>query len=496
VTDVIVLSLQAIRSHLSRDTQLTIVVGNDTNLDTVKKRLETDDPSLQAITIKVIPQLDYLESQSNPPSTEELLRLLNQRYGGKDRLWWVHNYQLGKNPIFTDSLISAAEQGQPLLFHIHDFPECARYENLSVLKSRIKRNMYPTGKNVRYSLINPRDQHLLIESGLPEESVFLLENPVPLKPVKTADSSRIKKAMYQSWKKDFPFFQKDAPLLLYPVRSIRRKNILEAGLLIRLMNQPVNLVVTLPGVSESEKEYSRQVEKAFKSGRITGACSVGMRDETELLNYEMFWAAADMIFSSSIQEGFGYLYLNALHNRKPLTARRLDIMDSFIPLFPSENICLYDTVLVPLKRVQKERLLNLYKEKLEHLQVYIGSDKSHELFTQLSNQLEKDELGFSYFSLELQMEILEQIDQDREYRKICLKMNSKLVESMEELLKHEVPNRDDLIGESYGDQGYFKAFSEILDSYSQLGGEKESDKDVQKELMECFTTLPYIRLLY
>lgn len=494
VTDVVVLALNAMSRHFFPSIPVTVVCGRDSNLENVQKRLTKEAQA--RVNFKVIPDLDYMENIPELPAASELYERLKGDFGGKDRLWWVHNYHLGKNTRFTESLLIAADNNQPLLLQIHDFPECARYENLQKLKEEISRDIYPQNRCVRYALINQRDKDLLIDSGIHESQVFLLDNPVPLSSVKEADPQGVKDEMARLWGKEFPSFDPEGALALYPVRAIRRKNILEAGFLVALLEQKTNLVVTLPGVSDNEEEYSNQVEEVFRKGWIPGMCGIGMKEETDLANYSNYWAAADLLISSSIQEGFGYLYVNSLHWRKPMIARYLDIMDGFNHLFEGGFSCFYDQILVPLNLVQKNNLLKEYRDKLNSLEQYIDKDRGEELYEEVKYLLSTDNLGFSYFSMEIQIEILEQLNLDEEYKKICKEKNRTLLNQMEKVLQSTVPPLDDRIENQFGEKRYCSNFGKILASFENLPDREEYPGSIQENLIERFSALPYVRLLY
>ena len=54
--------------------------------------------------------------------------MLQERFGGDNAVWWVHNYHLGKNPLFTEALLrlAADPRGPRLVLQPHDFPEAGQ----------------------------------------------------------------------------------------------------------------------------------------------------------------------------------------------------------------------------------------------------------------------------------------------------------------------------------------------------------------------------------
>ena len=414
VTDVIVLSVRAVLRHLEEIEKIALVYGRDENAEVVRRKILAGMPEAAADKLSLVhlPAVDYREKQESIPEPDALLELLENRFPGSDNLWMVHNYQLGKNPAFTQAMLLAAENRErPLLFQIHDFPECSRYTNLTALKEGTDRPVYPQRENTAYCVINARDRNLLIEAGMEKENIWLLNNPVPLGTAGQADPDAVKSALYRTYKNDFPALKEKGKLLFYPVRSIRRKNILEAAFLVKMMEGEANFMVSLPGISPAEKPYSDLVEKAYREGLIPGLWGIGSRPETEVLNYPNYWAAADMVISPSIQEGFGYLYLNALHWRKPLFARYLDIMDGFINVFDNESSHFYNDVPLPLNRNEKSLLMQLYKEKFIHLSSYMTPGSREKLEKELKGLIGDKSFCFSYLPPRMQYEALKKTGQ-------------------------------------------------------------------------------------
>ena len=178
VTSVIALSCEALAKYLPGLEEITLVTGDGENAAETAAEIEEQIKDRGVgISTAVLPDIGYVTGMPQAPSVAQIKTHL-RRFDGF--FWWIHNYHLGKNPQFTQALLEILEEkpDQQILFHIHDFPECARYENLQRLNSTISLNPYPRGRNVRYALINGRDRRLLRESGMAEADLFLLNNPV------------------------------------------------------------------------------------------------------------------------------------------------------------------------------------------------------------------------------------------------------------------------------------------------------------------------------
>ncbi|HTP57516.1 MAG TPA: glycosyltransferase family 1 protein, partial [Spirochaetia bacterium] len=175
VTTVIRQGVQSLRAHSRRVSRIRVVAG----------RVPSGFPIGRDAEVLCAPDIDYL----SPPllsrmlwkkRVERLTGMLMERFGGRNAVWWVHNYHLGKNPVFTDAVLKVAgmPDGPRLILQPHDFPEAGRSTNLRLLDRFVSRPLYPVGPRVRYALINRRDMDLLRKAGVPADLVFLLENPV------------------------------------------------------------------------------------------------------------------------------------------------------------------------------------------------------------------------------------------------------------------------------------------------------------------------------
>lgn len=292
-----------------------------------------------------------------------------------------------------------------MVLQIHDFPECSRYEYVEQLKNYIDGSLYPVQDSIRYAVINSRDRKILTAAGIPEDSVFLLDNPVEEEePLNGNDEAyiRLDKFFTDSQETYLP----GKPILIYPVRTIRRKNVLEAGFLTKLLSFQANLFVTLPGISETEKTYSQTVEKAFADGLIKGVFGSGPKGEKAGFGFKEQIKASSAVISSSVQEGFGYLYVNALQWGKPLLARYLDILDGMMEVFADTGSLFYSNINVPLTEMEKEDLKKSYGMKIKSLERFLPDIAIAALEDQINTLLKKEHIDFSFLSVYRQLEFL------------------------------------------------------------------------------------------
>lgn len=424
VTGVVTQACIALGRHGRTVEEVTLVTGSGENADAVRARIEAGAPELP-VTVRVHPELRYVSEQDDMPM-EELERrietLLRGEYLAADTVWWVHNYHLGKNAAFTAALIELleSEPAQQAVFQIHDFPECARFENLAELRTHVPGRVYPVLPNLAYATINMRDRRLLLEAGLPAGAVVALPNPVPTTVAdggtrgaggdRRAARAEVTGRLAQAFGGRFPAFDPDGRLVLYPVRAIRRKNVLEAGFLTRLLNteleRPANLLVSLPGTSPLEKPYSDLVETAFSEGIMPGMAGIGADFEVAGLTFEGIAAAADLIVSTSVQEGFGYAFFEAPARGAPLFARYLDILDGLDGVFDGYPAAFYRELRVPFECPSIDSVRALlrirYDEQIGRAAAGMPRAAREQVEAEVSEMLDAPTIDFSFLMPQMQ----------------------------------------------------------------------------------------------
>ncbi len=501
VTSVVTLSLQAVLSYIAEIEEVVLISGREENLDTVQKSLR---PILRdkgcSLSGAVLPEIGYTdEKEAAGLEPEKLKTVLRKRFG--QYIWWVHNYHIGKNPVFTRSIIELAEEypEQPVLFHIHDFPESARYGNLRFIRQHYSGPLYPTGNNIWYSVINSRDYRLLLDAGLPEQRVVLLQNPVsggvslPGLDSAAKDAVTAKLGTYSR-------FRAGAPSLLYPVRSIRRKNALEAGLIAALTPPGVNLLLTLPGTSEQERPYSDLVSRCFRRGLIRGAFPTA-----EEIDFHTIIAYSDAVVSSSVQEGFGYLFINAIQWQKPLAARDLDIMDDFTPFFSKTHHYLYSEVWIPREFVDTAILRESYFRFIESFSPYLSGHQRGSLIREADDLADSPLIGFSYLSPDMQAELLA-LCGDGGVRSRISEANRPLTDRLRLLPDAgSSPFSDSLhaaVNETFGFEGYARKCASVFFAMETGSGPAAGKKcppssfSADSYIFDFFVKLENFRLLY
>ena len=510
VTNVILLGARSLIRYFPELKELIIVCGNPENTENIASRIKEEINTCRKHTHKIDfriciePLIGYTEAGESCLADEaERVKLkLLEEYSGS--FWWIHNYQLGKNPMFTSAImmISDNHPEQKMLLQIHDFPECARYSNLRKLFDVGITNPYPSGVGTAYCLINSRDFRLLKEAGIPENKLFLLNNPVEenMSARRSDESSRKSVRDYIEKRMSvFPGIEPDADTVFYPVRSIRRKNILEAGLICAVSETPVNLIVSLPGVSAQESRYSNLCEDCFRSALIPGIWGSGTDSEPDTPSFPVIMDNCKLIISSSVQEGFGYMFIDAALRGIPLIARYLDILDGIKDIFRTESSCFYSSFRVPLTDRELLSLQNDYKRKLQSVSDFISEEAVFIIEKEISSSGKDGTMDFSFLSVEQQTDLLREAKSSQLLKNDVRELNSDIFSEFYQLLNmgniDAAPGRD-----KFGLKNHAETLRNIINGINSntaaLPYTESRKKSVQQNLLDSFAKPEYMRLLY
>ena len=462
------------------------------------------------LSTEIIPELGYRDGRDPSPAAvaEEARKLgetLLRRFGSENAVWWVHNHHLGRNPVFTQALLGVARSGrQRIILQIHDFPEGGRYDSLARLRRSLAAPPYPINPSVRYALINRRDHAVLREAGIPADLLHLLENPLePDGGRAGAPAAEVKRALGLA--------AGPRSLLLYPVRCIRRKNVLEAALLCRLAMEPADLVVTLPGVSAGELGYSRRVQRAFRRGWAPGAFGAGARLQAQGLLLEDLFRASDLMLSSSVQEGFGYLFLQSLAWGRPLLARELDVLEGMRDLFDGQPAGFYREVRAPLAAGARRRLLEAYRGKLRRLagSGLLPAETIEALEGQLESVCGGPAVEFSFLPAAGQLELLRGAGREARLAAELRELNRGPLEALERLLGEAAESSKAAkpgcrepaarIEERFGLRRFAESFDAICRSFAEApaaGPAVPDEAAIWDRVIRRFATVENVRLLH
>ncbi len=306
--------------------------------------------------VAVIPALDYQGNGERGvpdgiPLARRLLQVATQFLEEEPTCWHLHNPTLGKNTHFPGLVAALAESSVPLVLHLHDLAEDGRPENYKMLRPH--EELYPLAPQIRYATVNSRDHSLLLAAGIPAGQTSLLPNPVSA----PAQSSA-------------PIPHPREPLVLYPVRGIRRKNLGEFCLLSALAPPGASFALALAPENrrwspayDCWSQLARQDQLPLRMG-VIGRSSP--RDDGNF-SYANWLAHSTHLITTSIAEGFGLTFLEAAALEKPLLGRDLPEITSDFSTQGINLRTLYQQLLVPRSWVDENRFFTLLDDSLRKL---------------------------------------------------------------------------------------------------------------------------------
>jgi glycosyltransferase involved in cell wall biosynthesis len=522
VTGVIAAAGPIALSSLGGVTRLRLVTGRRENADAVTENLREASFGKVPVELLVYPELDYLSDipEGRRSGLSERIEAILGELSDPDDLWWVHNHHIGKNPPFTDALLRSARRlpHQRIVLQIHDFPESGRYQNLALVNRHVTEPLYPILKNLRYVVLNRRDYGVLRAAGIPEDMLFALPNPVKIgAPAKAEgaqpDPGEIRRELAAVPGKTSRRFSEGGRLAIYPVRCIRRKNVLEAAVLTELAGRgttPWNLVVTLPGTSDQERRYSQMVEDAFDAGLVAGRFSPGTKSD---IPFRSIMAGADAIVSSSVQEGFGYTYLEAVASRRPLVARYIDVLSGVDEILRQFAVSFYYRVLVPFSTPSlsdMRPLLRLrYDERLEGVRPLLPPEIFAALSAEADTLLSGDTIDFSFLLPQMQYTVLKDLE-NYSFAGELVRINTDALAGFRRAADVVADVVADAAGAAagsgppedlspleaeFGYSVYGERIKKIVGSFEDGRGRRNQAADADSVLSH-FATIDYLRLLY
>jgi len=263
---------------------------------------------------------------------EQIALRIRRQFHGPCDLIHIHNPLLAKNAYFLDIINGLQQYGFTLFLQVHDFAEDGRPNTY------FRDRAYP--KDCHYGVINSRDYHILIHSGLSTDGVHYLPNcvlPLGTMPVSPTED-----------------------YLLYPVRAIRRKNIGEALLMSCFLPKNWAVFITQPPNSPADFPSYNQWKSYAAAHRLAMGFEMGIhRPFPDLV------AGARQVLTTSITEGFGFAFLEPWTVGKPLTGR---LLPEICRDFTAEGIRLdhlYAEIALPMDWIGREKIIDRFAVRLE-----------------------------------------------------------------------------------------------------------------------------------
>lgn len=319
-----------------------------------------------SIQLHSIPGIGYHTSRA--PSPKALANQIHEAMSShgfhpEACLLHVHNHSLGKNPALPLALQALAHRGVRQLLQIHDFAEDMRPGNYVQLKSALQlatasqlgHALYPQAGHLHYAVLNARDLDILKRTGF--KNVHLLPNPVFALPGLTPRPQARRKLA------ETIGVSEHRPLLLYPVRAIRRKNIGEALLWSALAEEAASFGLSLPTLNPVEQIQYQNWKRLASELRLPVYFELGTHRE---LTFQDNLGAAERVLTTSLAEGFGMVFLEGWLAGRMLVGRDLPEITSDFKQAGVQLDHLSPEVYVPVELVDRndlwQRLVHAYQD--------------------------------------------------------------------------------------------------------------------------------------
>lgn len=291
--------------------------------------------SAEGLPLRIVAGLGYRPSSGAGELLDHLRAAAREALGGPPDVWHFHNHSLGKNPLVPEVVARLAEENERLVLQIHDLAEDGRPGNYQEIADCGK--LYPVSPRIHYAFLNSRDAGFFITAGLPSENASILTNPILPRRIPHPH---------------LPAPQ--SPILLAPVRGIRRKNLGELVLLSALAPAGARFAVSRApldpdalAIHDTWRKFSKRQGLPIEFDvvdRFTPAPGASP-------DYESWLTHASHIVTTSVAEGFGLPFLEAAGLEKPLLGRNLAHLTADHAHHGIRAGDLYDKILVPAEWV-------------------------------------------------------------------------------------------------------------------------------------------------
>jgi len=327
VRRVIELATPHLVSHWPEPIRTVVLAAGEAPEAAWLRRFRKELPDVR-VQVVVQPSFGYRSEMMETGSVwkrrvEEGISALVRLSMREDCLVWAHNLGLGRNLELAHKLTQACHSGGiPLVAHHHDWWFENRWHHFTANRSpgfqtlpAVANAVLPASPYIYHAAINRADAAVL-RRHFHNQADWL---PNPVMPPARVPARRV--AAARAWLQRQ--LNDKAPVWLLPCRLLRRKNIGEALLLTRWLRPQAWLVTTGDCSSTEETTYARTLADAARKGRWRLRLGVLRDRETTSPSVPELLAACEAVMFTSLQEGFGLPYLEAVAARRPLVAREL-----------------------------------------------------------------------------------------------------------------------------------------------------------------------------
>ncbi|MEA2113560.1 MAG: hypothetical protein U9P63_02795 [Patescibacteria group bacterium] len=381
---------------------------------------------------EILPEEEYSDKKSIEKKGLSIAKKIAQATEGAAAVVienpFVGEYHL---PAMLGFSIYAAQfkpSGTKVFFRIHDlYADNPQYcdESLKFFSSSEIKNIIK-GRGVDgFFVINHNLKEKLIKEGISQEKIFYLSNGIDEEKFNKRLKSGEVGAIYAS----LGISDKNAKILLYPVRVVPRKNIEEAILLAYYIRQITgeNYILVIPGKIDKHDSLSRGYYKVLEQIIITAGFPViftkkplplerSYGADREIKEYSIgdLYQASCAIVMTSLREGFGYPFLECWFAEKIVIGRRIK---NVIGDFEKDGLSfdwLYDNFLVGEGDVINSEDEKNFKRAKKVLDIF------------KNDRLKKQVFELNKAAILKQVEVL----QNRKHREKIIKENLKIAKSV------------------------------------------------------------------
>ena len=398
--------------------------GVNTALRSLAKGILGISPKTEIIFIggeikkKIVKGADYLEiPELKPPQKREAInkkkaQALGEKIAQKLALAtekggrviienpFLGNYHLPAMLGFSFYAQRYKPQKIKLFFRIHDlYLNSSKYRQplRYFSKSEIKGLINNRGVD-KFFVVKSLRKKELISLGVSSQKIFYLPNGVDAEVFSFNLAQKEKEKIYRQV---FPNnYQKERfEIILYPVRVVPRKNIEEAILLVYLLRKitGINYALVISGKIDANDPRSKEYyQDLLKLKRMVDYPVIFCKGKIPFERAENKYGIGNLyqissaIIMTSIEEGFGYPYLEAWFGRKFLIGRKInDIINDF-SRFGLDFSWLYSALKFnTIKDIGKwgGETSDLYKKRIKLIMNILGSEQKQKDFLNLNRKI-------------------------------------------------------------------------------------------------------------
>ena len=454
----------------------------------------------------------------------------------------VHNTNLGKSPVVSAAIYLLAQWAinKPviLIIQIHDFAENGRYgllKNMQNCTGKFDKEfaaemMYPNQKSVIYVTINPGDMQNLLDIGIDENRIFLLPNSIDTKSFEQKALDEMNKEELKELKLDKINFSDEIKkrirrfakirkfnydinrnVILAPLKSMRRKNIMESVLLTLLINEQHKethqLIVSLDAASGEDKKYSNKVKKFVKRHNLPVVIGIGNgiiapvseriieKGKVKFFNMDDLFGLSESIITTSLVEGFGFVYHEGWLTDKFVFGRKIPYVTNAYENNGMDFNHMYTKLNLKPEWINLERIKKKYFQKINSLRRKQGYKTISKEEFDIQFKQKKLQEGFIDFG---DLDIVAQnifVENFKKYKKELMEINPHIDFSVKidtKIIKKNQQNSK----KNYSLQAKAKRLENIFKESKKLIQKNTINKKVDNiKVIEKYIDLENVRLL-